>query len=297
LGHTPVERAEMIRATMVERGLTKVVVFTPRRFCLPGWDRELLDPSTEIGAPGLFIDWPNIVMYRYYYPLLERIDPDTLIVVNEGLRTQNRHDLGYNCLRNYLQRTPHVLVFQTLPIIAEPDDVMILIDWVTRSKWKRDAFAPSMLSEVRVVGRSLLPAFTVRAVETDARTKATYAATKARLLAELREDGDKDPHVLPRNLALVGGGARFRALNGHAYLARNQRLGGDVATFRDVADDRARLLLEVPHNFVDYADALAVTRQANATLLVSDLAVDRWYFDRYTAWAGRVRDVATALHG
>lgn len=297
LGLTPAERADLIADVMRERGLRRVFAFMPERFALPGWSR-IDEPVRELdGAPGRYIDWPKVIFYTYYYPLLQTITSDSLVVVHEGLRTQNRHDLAYNCLRNYLNLTPHVLVLQTLPIIAEPIDAMILIDWVTRSKWKREPFAPHMLDEVQVVGRALRPTFEALPVTVDTKTRAAYEATKAKLLAELRSDGDRDPHNLPRQLALIGGRARKAAIGDAPYLARNARLGGDVATFADVADARPRALLELPHNFIQYADALAVTRQEHARVAVTDLKVDGWYFDRYTAWAGRVADAATALHG
>ena len=59
-----------------------------------------------------FIEWADIIEYRYYYRLLQEIGSKTLVVVNECLRTQARHDLTYNCMRLFLNQTDHRLIFQ-----------------------------------------------------------------------------------------------------------------------------------------------------------------------------------------
>jgi hypothetical protein len=300
LGLTGAEKADAIRAYVAEHRPGKVYVISPRRFQIPGWTEEMTEPETECdGTRRLFIDWPSVIKYRYYYRLLQEINGDTLVVINEGLRTQNRHDLAYNCIRNYLNQTQHVLVFNTLPIIDQPDDVMVLIDWTTRSRWRREPFSPAMLSEVRVRVRALVPSFEAIHVQVDAKTRTIYAAEKDRLLAEVRADGDKDPHVLPRNLALVSGRAKLAARSSdRRYLGRNDRFKvPGLETYREVATEGQRTLFELPHNVIDYADALAITRAPHAPVLVADLPADRWYFERAQGWARRARDAATALHG
>lgn len=300
LGLTRAERAEEIRRYMGEHGIRKVFVLSPARFSLPGWDREMTEPETECdGRPGLFVDWPHVIFYRWYYRLLQVIDQDTLLVVNEGLRTQNRHDLSYNCVRQYLQQTRHVLVFSTLPMIDTMDDFMVLVDWVTRSRWKREPFAPAMLAEVVVRGRAIVPEFVPVFVPVTPKIHTAYAVTKERLLAEIRDDVDKDPHQLPRQLHLVAGPAKVSQVAlGLPAIGRNNRfkLPG-METYRTVAEEGERTVFEWPHNFLDYADALAVTRAPRARVLLADTKADRWYLDRFNAWAGRLADAAAALHG
>lgn len=298
LGLSPAERVEAIRSRAAEVGARKVFVISPRRFAPPGY-AEMADPETECdGRPGLFVDWPSVIKYRFYYRLLQEIDGDTLLVICEGLRTQNRHDLSYNCIRAYTYRTPHVLVLNTFPIIDQPNDVMVLIDWVTRSRWKREPFGPSMLAEVEVYGRVPVPSFEAVHVAVDQRTRDAYAAEKEKVLAELRADGDRDPHVLPRALHLVSGRAKLAHVRpGVRYLGRNDRLKvPGLETWREVATEGERAAFELTHNLIDVADALAVTRAAHVPVLVADTKADRWYFERVQGWAGRVRDAASALH-
>ena len=298
LGLSPAQRAEAIRARTAEVRARKVYVICPARFAPPG-HVEMTNPETECdGRQGLFIDWPSVILYRYFYRLLQEIDGDTLLVIDHGLRTQNRHDLSYNCIRNYAQQTPHVLVLSTFPIIDQPDDVMVLIDWVTRSRWKRDPFDPAMLSEVQVHGRTLVPTFEPVHVPVDDRPRATYAAVRDRLLAEVRADGDKDPHNLPRALHLVSGKAKLAHVRaGVSYLGRNNRFKlPALETWREVATPGERTAFELPHNLIDVADALTVTRAPTVPVLVADTKADRWYFERAQGWAGRVARAASAFH-
>lgn len=299
IGFTAEQRSAIIRDRIDEVKAKKVFVISPARFPIPGWSEEMKDPTTEAdGAHRLFIDWPSVILYRYYYRLLQEIDGDTLLVINEGLRTQNRHDLSYNCIRAYANRTPHVLVLNTWPIIDQADDVMVLIDWVTRSRWKRDPFSPDMLSEIIVLGRTPIPTFEAIPVHVDQKTHDAYATEKAKLLAQIRSDGDKDPHILPRTLHLMSGKAKLAHVReGANYLGRNNRFKiQGLETWRAVADRGDRVAFELPHNMIDVADALAVTGARHVPVLVADTKADRWYFERVQGWAGRVRDAASALH-
>ena len=63
------------------------------------------------------IKFSDTIMYKVFYPLLQEINKQTLVVINECLRTQNRYDLNYNCIRQYLNLTDHQIVFQYLPLI------------------------------------------------------------------------------------------------------------------------------------------------------------------------------------
>ena len=105
----PEKRAEISRY-MAEHSLSHCVVLSPDKYKL----------GDEIES----IDWPEIIMYRTFYRLLHEIGPNSLVVVNECLRTRKRSDLTYNCIRHVLAQTDHVMVFQWYPIIEELQDVM-----------------------------------------------------------------------------------------------------------------------------------------------------------------------------
>ena len=138
LGYATVEKERIISEYQAAHGIRKTVVIAPERF-----------PLTIAGADQ--VGYADVIMYVTFYRLLQEMDRDTLIVLHECLRTQNRYDLAYNCIRNYLNKTPHVLIFQTLPQIDAAEDFMVLFDWATQSRWKRRHFDAELIrSEAQV---------------------------------------------------------------------------------------------------------------------------------------------------
>src|SRR5262245_14995935 len=122
LGYSDAEKRAEIERYQAAHGITQTVVISADDFPLP-------IPNTDQ------MKYSDAIRYVFFYPLLQTIDSHTLIVLNECLRTRNRHDLTYNCIRNYLNLTTHQLIFQLLPQIDTADDLMILFDFDTRSRW------------------------------------------------------------------------------------------------------------------------------------------------------------------
>ena len=299
LGYSTTERLAAVAAYRAAHDIRRVFVIAPAQF-------PLAVPDAEAVA------YNDVIMYTTYYRLLQEIDATTLIVLHECLRTQNRYDLAYNCIRNYLNQTSHQLVFQTLPQIDTADDFMILFDFDTRSRWKRRPFDPALIREHgQVCVRALPLSFGRIDVPTSAATKRRYERERERRFAEL---GARDPHTLPRNLHLVGGRDKLawietRAAGGQMalfgaepprrYVARNQRLGrrDDIDTYEMATAERAPYtLIDCPHRFLDYCDFVTRTRQAHADVLVADLKVDNWYYDRLAGWGERSHATYADLH-
>lgn len=282
IGYDDAAKDAIVSAYCRDHGIGKVFVLSPARF-LP-----------MLSTPHEAIDWPNIIEYQYYYRLLREVDAATLVVVNECLRTQNRTDLAYNCIRLFLQQTGHRIVFQWLPAIDTADDFMVLFDFDTRSRWKGSPYQPALFGEADIRSRAVAPEFVAIPVETDRKTRDAYVREKRRLVDGI---GLKDPHTIPRNLLLVAGKAKLSAVKpGRRYVGRNNRFKlPNIETYRDAAGLGDRIVFEFCHNFTDMSDFLAISRQRRVDVLVSDLKVDRWYFDRYAQWAGRLRDVLSIL--
>lgn len=301
LGLDPHERAAIVRAEVAAHGLSRVVTIGAADVGLgAGMD------GTD-GVASQFIPWSEATFYRHHHPLLRTLQGErgrVLLVLDGCLRAQNRHELTYNCLRNYRHEAPYALIFERLPIIDAVDDLMILFDLDTDSRWKREplpAAAPSLLGEARWSVRELSVGFRALDVPTTAAERAAYESARGALLADARAGVVKDPHAIPRNLHLLGGPAKARwasapLLSGGArrYLARNQRAAlrglGAVDTFDAASPGAPYTLAEFPHRFLDLTDAAEAARQWSFDALVADLNVDRWYFERFAAWAGRVRE-------
>jgi hypothetical protein len=286
LGFSDIEKNAEIARYCAGRAISKIVIISPEKFRL-----------TVAELEHEHILWDDVIKYTVYYRLLQEIDRDTMVVINECLRSQNRHELSYNCIRLFLQQTEHRLVFQYLPLIDTQEDFMILFDFDTQSRWKREPFRAELLREVEV--RTATVPIELRAipVETDAKLRAAYAREKRVLLDGL---GLKDPHTVPRNLYLMSGKAKLPSVaTGAAYVGRNNRFGlPNLATYREAAYGAAPYtVFELPHSFLDFADFLALSRQTQLDVLVADLKVDRWYLDRYQQWLGRIRDAQAVVRG
>lgn len=279
------EKRESIARYCTERGIRRVFGLSPLAFQFP------------CDAPGFeWIEWADIIRYRYYYRLIQEIDRDTLVVVNECLRTQNRYELTYNCIRNFLNQTPHQLVFQRLPLIDTFDDFMILFDFDTRSRWKREKWRPEFLGEVELEVRPLAPRLRRIDVPTDSKTRESYAREKRKLIDNI---GLKDPHTIPRNLHLFAGKAKLSVVaEASRYVGRNNRFKlPNLETYDDAVGQAERTVFEFCHRFIDFSDFLARTDTLELDVLVSDLKVDVWYFERFTAWAKRLEGAYATLLG
>jgi hypothetical protein len=264
-------------------GIEKVFVLSPKKFA---FDCPFENHET--------IDWPDIIEYQYFYRLLQEIGANTLVVINECLRTQNRYDLTYNCIRHFLNQAKHQLIFQWLPFIDDIQDFMALFDFDTRSRWKREKFDIDLLEHCRIAMQPRRIVLNPVAVDTDDALQTTYQREKQKLIDGI---GIKDPHTIPRNLYLMSGKARMqRVVMGQHYIGRNDRFKIGMRTYKeDRYADAPYTVFELPHNFIDFADFLALSQQTELDVLVSDLKVDQWYFNRYRQWTERLNEAYASL--
>jgi hypothetical protein len=272
LGLNNSEKAPLVQSYCADHEIKKVFVLSPARFAY----------NSD------FIDYPDIIMYKTYYRLLQEIDKTSLVVINECLRTQNRYDLTYNCIRNYLNQAGHCIIFQYLPLIDTFDDFMVLLDWDTKSKWRRDSFRPEMLEGLDIKIEDRAPIFKKIFIETGDHTKKAYLAKKRSIIDGL---GLKDPHTIPRNLLLLAGKSKIGFIEGDkSYVSRNNRFGNMFSYRDDKSYPPNCTVFEFCHNFIDFIGFLTLSGQKEIDCLVTDLKVDQWYFDRYVQWSERIRD-------
>ena len=124
---------------------------------------------------------------------LEEIDPNTLLVFNECLRTQKRSDLTYNCAHHYCNQTPHKIVFEYFPFIEDKADFMILLDFLNKGKYKGKGFSWEFLQEEDVQVKPI--SFTLHTIDMIAPNLMGYERKKRQLFANL---GNSDPDTIPR---------------------------------------------------------------------------------------------------
>ena len=128
IGYSNNQKIDIIKKYINDNGVNKTVVISPIKF-------PFIKPFESDD-----IEYLHLIDYPIFYRLLQEINPNTLIVLNECLRTQDRNCLHYNCIRHFLNQTSHQLIFNQLPIIDTQEDFMILFDFDTQSRWKRTKF-------------------------------------------------------------------------------------------------------------------------------------------------------------
>lgn len=276
LGLRPHEKAGVIQQYVERHDIRRVVILGPEQFAFP-----------HALANAESIDYPDIYTYVVFHRLMQEIDSSTLLVINECLRTRNRHDLTYNVIRQYLNLTPHQLIFQVLPIIASREDFMVLFDWDTRSRWKSVGFDAAPLGEAQVQARPVDVRFDVRVVEAPAKLHDTYARKREALFGGI---GAGDPDKIPRQLYQVGAKARLAALRlGTTYLST--RTVGSVVVPYEAAPAEDCGIFELPFRFAEFRDHLARHPQRAFDVVASDLKADAWFVQRYRDWVREVQDV------
>ena len=278
LGQNNIEKNDIIIRFCKENNIRKVFILSPKQYYF-----ECSFENHE------FIEYENIIMYVYFYRLLQKINNDTLIVINECLRTQNRYDLTYNCIRNFLNQTHHQLIFQYFPFIETINDFFTLFDFDTRSKWKGQTDTGLLKNSIIHV-KQIDIKFNQINIETDSRTKTKYIKEKERLIENI---GLKDPHTIPRNLYLISGKTKLALIDkSKQYIGRNNRFSlNNIRTYKELRYHGEHTVFELCHNFINFIDFLSLSRQTNIDVLVSDLKVDQWYFYRYQNWISNMGEV------
>ena len=273
-------KAQIIEQYVRDNQISHIYLISPMKFPLK------LDIETD------YIDYEHAIDYPIFYRLIQEVGDTHLIVLNECLRTQNRYDLTYNCIRHFLNQTSHHIIFNQLPLIDGIDDFMILFDFDSKSMWKREKFNLNLIKANCNVSVSLPQiVFNSVSVYTPETTKQHYRQDRDRLFSEI---GNKEPDTIPRNLYLIGGKDKL-FMNSNLCVARNKRLKAqNVITYEDYESGDVDVL-EFPHRFIDFSDFMRKSEKFEYNVLLADLPVDHWYFNRYTEWSNRINETCASL--
>lgn len=271
IGYNNNEKVEIVRDFIASNSVHRVFIFHPEdRICDYGIDAE-------------YITYKNLIEYEFFYRVLQETDKHTLIIVDECLRTQNRNDLTYNCLRHFINQSGYEIVFQYLPIIDNIEDFMILFDFDTKSRWKREKFSKYLLQESEIRVNRLDLVFEEQTITCTEKTKSQYIKEKKKLFENI---GLKDPHTIPRNLYLISGKEKTTCVNSEAkYIGRNNRFKlENMFTYKQPIPVGEYVVFEFPHNFIDFTDFLYFSKQTKIPVITTDLKVEQWYLVRYNNW-------------
>lgn len=142
-----------------------------------------------------YIKFSDVIMYKYYYRLLQEINNNTLIILNECLKKQNRYELSYNCIRRYVMQTENVIVFNFLPIINNEKDFAILYDFIQKNPFLKEKY--EYITDFSNVKNGEIDFdFKVENIKIDDNYLILYEQEKEKILNQV----NKDPDIIPRRL-------------------------------------------------------------------------------------------------
>lgn len=247
-------------------------------------------PSYKTDCEIEYIEYSDIEMYKYFYRLLEEIGEDSLIIIDGCLRTQNRSELIYNCAHHYLNQTPHHIIFEYFPIIDNKNDFMILMDFDNPSKYKGRSFEYNYLKEEDIKIRFRKVKLKLINVEVTAKEKELYEKKKEFLFDNL---GNKDPDTIPRNLQLIVGNFKAKAIDENKlYIARNKRLKKkNVITYREASKGEEYIIIDTHYRRLNMNDFLKLTETDTINYLCTNLSIDNVIIDEFSKWKARVEAI------
>lgn len=154
----------------------------------------VIGDDLDIDANKEHIKFSDVIMYKYFYRLLQEVNPSTMIVLNECLVKQNRYDLAYNCIRRYCLQTDNILVFNYYPLIRHQEDFMILYDMIQENPFLKESYKYVTRFENVHVGKV---EFNLDKTDIDLMiSQQQYDAMKEEIIAQV----NKDPDIIPRRL-------------------------------------------------------------------------------------------------
>lgn len=281
IGLTENQKQKVIIEQVKEHNIKSVIVFSPQKFFM-----KLPDLGD---IPIRQIEYKEVIMYRTFYPLLEEIGERHLLVVNEFLRTKNRNDLTYNCLRHYLNQCGHQLICEYFPFIDQIEDFMILLDFDTKSKHKGFPFSLEYLKESDVLCVNHRVKLNVKKVGLPEEAEEEYKNKKLELFERIE---NRDPDIIPRELHIFTGKWKKPYINpDQLYVARNSRFNlSNVVPYTKVQPKSNYTLLDWQHKRLPMNDFFKITEQHNITYMSTGLSIDQVYIKGFKKWNKRLEE-------
>lgn len=280
IGLGPRGKQQEVSDYLARHDIKKVFCFYYRKFPI----RFRVDCDIE------YIEYADIEMYKYFYRLLEEIDGDSLIIMDECMRTQNRSELIYSCAHHYLNQTPHRIVFELFPIIETKNDFMILLDFENKGKYKGKAFDYVFLQNENIRIKPFRLKLKTINVEIADKDKERYEKRREHLFANL---GEKDPDTIPRTLQLLAGDMKKKAIEpGRLYIARNKRLKMDnVLAYQDVVGPGDYVVVDMHYRRLNFNDFLKTTKMNRIWYLSTVLPIDSVIINEFVQWKARLDSI------
>lgn len=247
---------------------------------------ERLKQEYDIPLPHEYIEYHQTIMYKNYYRLLQWIDKYTLIITDNILVTQNRYQLDYNCINNFINQTPQRLVFNYLPFIEDKDDFMILLDFYNKNLYKGEPFRWDYFKDVNLHIKPVHLNFNFIDIPITEKDVAAYEKKKNELFEDI---GLRDPDTIPRNLAILAGDLRKTKVDQEGkYTVRNARCKNLNTTL--YKQDELNTIFDFPTKRTEFIDLLTLSKKTTIDVVTSELSIDKFYKNDYLAWRDRMEE-------
>lgn len=235
------------------------------------------------------IEYDEWEMYRTFYPMIEKVDSDTLIVVNDALRTTVYQDLKVNCATVWLNQTSHRIIFNAFPFIESKEDFRILQKMDQGTKWV-DEFDYIHLQTQDILVKPFRVKIDTIFVRTDEKQKEKYEKTKEKIASEIENSASKDPNILPRKLQLLAGDFKKEAIEeDKQYIARNGRFKRDnVDTFKNYDKIKDYIFIDFPTTRKELVDFLMQSKDSKIKYIATDLSIDNFLLGDFAEWKARL---------
>jgi len=277
IGLGPKEKQNVLNEYLKKHDINKIYCFYYKDFPIKF--------NTEIDIE--YIEYAEIIMYRTFYPLLEKIDNNSLLIFNECMRTQNRSDLTYNCAHHYCNQTEHKIVFEYFPIIDNKNDFMILLDFINKDKYKGRSFDYLFLHQEDIKIKPHRLRMDLIPVDITEKDKAKYESKKEELFNNL---GNGDPDNIPRALQLLAGDFKKKAIEPNKlYVARNKRFKlNNVLTYGNIQKKGQYIIIDTHYRRLNMNDFLKTSGMTTLKYLCTPLSIDTVIINEFSEWKARL---------
>lgn len=271
------EKQKVLDDYLAKHDIRKVFVLYFKKF----------KPEFNIPVDHEYVEYSDIIMYKFFYRLLEEITNDCLIIVDECMRTQNRSELTYNCAHHYLNQTEHKIIFEHFPFIEDRNDFLILLDFQNKGKYKGKGFDWDYLNKEDIQAKPRKLDFKVEYIPKTGEIIQEYEKKKDWLFDNL---GKKHPDTIPRDLHVFVGKFKKQYIRmDKQYIARNARYKlPNMATYQKPV--KADYVLDFHYRRLDFNDYLKKFGISEVTFLSSGLPVDDYYEGEFKAWLDRLEE-------
>jgi hypothetical protein len=272
------QKQKCIEAYLSMHKIEKVYIFYFQKF----------KPEFQVDCEIEYVEFTDLIEYNPFYRLVTEINKNSLVIVDEFMRTQNRHELTYNCVRN-CTTSCNTIIFEYFPIIDDIQNIQILIDFDTRNRYKGQSFKSYFLDEIDIKSINRFPVLEIINIDITKEILKKYEDKKNYLFDNL---GKKHPDTIITNLELyIGNFKKPYILENKNYVSRNDRFKkSNVSTFKNTTEKNLTMI-DYPIRQIELNDYIKASQSDKLTFISSQTKTDLYYITQYNRIYNEVGEI------